>query len=68
MGEWIRCSERMPRCEQGKWSKDVIALSDTGEVFRLACQGEYWQRTSAFVKSGSEKVVAWMPFPEPPEV
>lgn len=46
------------------WSKDVIALSDTGDVFRLACQGEYWQRTSAFVESGSEKVVAWMPFPE----
>ena len=64
MSKWIKCNERMPCCEPGRWSKDVIALSDTGGVFRLACQGEYWQRTSAFVESGSEKVVAWMPFPE----
>ena len=64
MEELICVKSKLAEFKPGRWSKDVIALSDTWDVFRLACQGEYWQRTSAFVESGSEKVVAWMPFPE----
>jgi hypothetical protein len=65
-GGWISCSERLPESTAETWSKDVIALSDTGDVFRLACQGSYWQRTKAFIQSGSEKVTHWQPLPQPP--
>lgn len=67
MSQWIKCSDKLPNSEPGRWSEDVIALSDIGDVFRLACTGSYWQRTGSFIESGSNEVVAWMPLPEPPE-
>lgn len=63
---WISVDERLPEHQNGKWSKDVIALSDSGDVFRLACMGSYWQRTQAFIDSGATKITHWMPliYPE----
>ena len=58
---WISADDHPPENQEGRWSKDVIALSDTGDVFRLACMGGSWQRTQAFIDSGSTKVTHWMP-------
>lgn len=63
--DWINVDVRIPENQKDKWSKDVIALSDTGDVFRLACMAGYWQRTKAFVESGSSKITHWMPLVYP---
>jgi len=59
--QWISVDERLPESQKDIWSKDVIALSDSGDVFRLACMGEYWQRSKAFVDSGANRITHWMP-------
>ncbi|ANN86175.1 DUF551 domain-containing protein [Enterobacter phage Tyrion] len=59
--DWISVDERLPESKEGQWSKDVIALSDSGDVFKLAFMGGYWQRTQAFIDSGATKVTHWMP-------
>ncbi|WP_368639074.1 DUF551 domain-containing protein [Salmonella enterica] len=43
-----------------------MALSDTGDVFKLSCMGSYWQRSKAFIESSSTKITHWMPliYPE----
>lgn len=58
---WISVDDHPPENQKDRWSKDVIALSDTGDVFRLACMGGSWQRTQAFIDSGATKVTHWMP-------
>lgn len=64
--QWIPVSERLPEHKDGMWSDPVIAMSDTGDVFRLSyCGG--WQRTSSFMDSGSSNVTHWMPLPAAPE-
>ncbi|MTI72574.1 MAG: DUF551 domain-containing protein [Stenotrophomonas sp.] len=65
MGEWISVKDRLPESSGGQWSADVIALCDNGEVFRLACQGDYWQRSAAFIESGADRVTHWMPLTYP---
>ena len=65
MSEWIDCRVELPKNLEGRWSKDVIALSDSGDVFRLACMGGYWQRTKTFIDSGSNKITHWMPLEYP---
>ena len=63
--QWIPVSERMPEHKDGWWSDPVIAMTDTGNIYRLSyCGG--WQRTSEFVASGSSKVTHWMPLPSAP--
>ena len=65
--QWIPVSERLPEHKDGMWSDPVIAMSDTGDVFRLSyCGG--WQRTSSFMDSGSSNVTHWMPLPAAPEI
>nr|DAZ40035.1 MAG TPA: Protein of unknown function (DUF551) [Caudoviricetes sp.] len=59
--DWISVDERLPESKEGQWSKEVIALSDTGDVFKLSCMGTYWQRTTAFIESSSSKITHWMP-------
>ncbi|MEX1839115.1 DUF551 domain-containing protein [Enterobacter cloacae] len=59
--DWISVDDHNPENREGRWSEDVIALSDTGDVFRLACMGGYWQRTQAFIDSGATKITHWMP-------
>lgn len=59
--DWISVDERLPESKEGQWSEEVIALSDTGDVFKLSCMGSYWQRTTAFIESGSTKITHWMP-------
>jgi hypothetical protein len=54
-----------PESKEGMWSKEVIALTDTGDVFKLSCMGSYWQRTKAFIDSGASKVTHWMPLNYP---
>lgn len=67
MSEWISAENRLPESTGEQWSQDVIALCDNGEVFRLACMGDYWQRSAAFIESGATRVTHWMPLPDPPE-
>lgn len=64
MSEWISCKDKLPTNEPDKWSEYVIALSDTGDVFRLSCINGHWQRTMAFIESGSTKVTDWISMPE----
>jgi hypothetical protein len=59
--QWISVDDRLPESKKDRWSAEVIALSDTGDVFKLTCMGTYWQRTQAFVDSGAEKITHWMP-------
>ena len=64
--EWIPAGERLPEHEDGLWSVPVIAMSDTGDIFILSyCGG--WQRTQAFIDSGSSSITDWMPLPAAPE-
>ena len=64
--QWIPVSERLPENKDGLWSDPVIAMTDTGNIYRLSyCGG--WQRTSEFMASGSSKVTHWMPLPPAPE-
>ena len=64
--KWVPVSERLPEHKDGLWSDPVIAMTDTGNIYRLSyCGG--WQRTSEFMASGSSKVTHWMPLPSAPE-
>ncbi|MCU1787741.1 DUF551 domain-containing protein [Pectobacterium polaris] len=65
--QWISVDDLLPESQKDTWSKDVIALSDSGDVFRLACMGDYWQRTQAFIDSGANKITHWMPLIYPTE-
>lgn len=65
---WISVEDRLPESKPGMWSDPVIALADNGEIFELSCMSTYWNRSSAFIDSGAEKVIAWMPFPRRIEV
>lgn len=61
---WVACSERMPESKPGKmWSKEVAAVTNLGDVFKLSCMGDYWQRTSEFVDSGATSITHWIPLP-----
>jgi len=66
MSQWISVDESLPENKPGLWSSDVIAMSDEFEVFRLSCMDGYWQRTRAFIESGSTRILYWMPMPELP--
>lgn len=59
--QWISVDDKLPESSDGMWSKDVIALGDSGDVFKLACMGDYWQRSQAYIESGSSKITHWMP-------
>ncbi|MEX2986831.1 DUF551 domain-containing protein [Serratia fonticola] len=59
--QFISVDERLPESKEGRWSAEVIALGDAGDVFKLSCMGSYWQRTKAFIESDSEKITHWMP-------
>lgn len=63
--DWINVDDELPKSKPDMWSKDVIALGDSGDIFRLACMGDYWQRTEEFVKSGSTKITHWTPLEYP---
>jgi len=65
--KWIDVNERLPESNPDTWSDPVIALADNMEIFQLSCMGTYWQRSEAFVKSGAQKVIAWIPFPLLPD-
>lgn len=66
MSDWISVEEKLPESKEGQYSAPVIALTDSGMVFRLSCMGSYWQRTKAFIESDSKRVTHWMPliYPE----
>ena len=64
--QWIPVGERLPDNKSGVWSDTVIAVSDIGDVFALSFMDGYWQRTSAFINSGSTEIIGWMPIPELP--
>ena len=62
----IPVGERLPEHEDGLWSVPVIAMSDTGDIFILSyCGG--WQRTQAFIDSGSSSITDWMYVPSTTE-
>jgi hypothetical protein len=59
--KWINVNDALPECQPGKWSKDVIVLTKELNVYRLAIQGDIWQRTRSFVEDGNTEVTHWMP-------
>jgi len=64
MGEWIKCSERMPD------DFEDVLVSDGGnvEVMWRDCDG-FWDCWAPRNSNISEaNVTHWMPLPEPPEV
>lgn len=64
---WIDVGDRLPESKPDMWSEPVIALADNMKIFELSCMGSYWQRSKAFVDSGAQKVICWIPFPKLPE-
>lgn len=68
MSGWIKCIDRMPENNPGRWSEKVVAVSDLGDVFKLSAMGGYWQRSSAFVESGAESITHWQPLPDQDEI
>lgn len=67
MSGWIKCSERMPENFPGRWSKEVSAVSNLGDLFKISSMDGYWQRSRAFVESGATSITHWMPLPEDDE-
>lgn len=65
MGEWIKCSERMP----GDFEDVLVTDGVYVEVMWLDCDG-YWDSWVEpwAVTVGREDITHWMPLPEPPEV
>ncbi len=59
--DWVSVEERLPVSQEGKWSEEVIALGDAGDIFVLSCMGTYWQRSEAFINSQSTKITHWTP-------
>ncbi len=71
MNKWISVNRRLPEGEKGKWSEEVIALSDDLFIYQISYfngsggeTGGCWQRPSDFVKNGSKKIIGWIPMPE----
>lgn len=63
MGEWIKCSERMPPI-----LIDVRVTDGVREAVRY-WDGDEWDCWSAPASDSSmEGATHWMPLPEPPEV
>ncbi len=65
---WQR-ADNPPESEPGKWSREVIAVTMSGDVFRIAYMGTaadgVWQRTTAMAElGGGGEVVAWIDSPE----
>lgn len=62
MGEWIKCSERMP--EEGE---DVIVTD--GRVVEVMWVDEIglWYATSPYSVACGDWITHWMPLPAPPE-
>lgn len=65
MSEWILASEKLPESLPNTWSEPVIALMLSGDILKLSCMGEYWQRPAAM--EDCDKVLAWMPIPPMPD-
>ena len=67
---WIPVSERMPESiPQKHWSDDVIAISESGDVFRMAwCPSQNcWSINFQHIVSASPKIIGWMPLPAAPQ-
>lgn len=62
---WIKVEDKLPESKDGMWSAEVIALGDAGDIFKLSCMGEYWQRSKAFIDSESQRITHWMPLNYP---
>lgn len=60
---WIDPEIEMPANESpGTWSQRIIALMQSGDIYHLSSQGDYWQRLRK-TRPG-DKVVRWMPVPQ----
>lgn len=62
IGEWIPCSERLPKEKDGK----VLICEENGKVMT----GKYSEYSDTWYKGdmcgvGDSKVIAWMPLPKP---
>ncbi|MGV4152508.1 hypothetical protein [Citrobacter freundii] len=67
---WIPVSERMPESiPQKHWSDDVIAISESGDIFRMAwCPSQNcWSINFQHLVSASPKIIGWMPLPAAPQ-
>ena len=61
--KFIETSDQPPPNDKGRWSEPVIAITDTGDIFKLCCMNGYWQRSEDFIESGATKVIAWAEIP-----
>lgn len=62
MGEWIKCSERMPE------ELEDVLVTDGRVIEIMYRRFDTWYETSREAGGIYGKVTHWMPLPEPPEV
>lgn len=65
VGEWIPCSERLPFAECGE--SDVVLVTCESTLIRLLYfnGGNWCYPTGECYEHSIDKVIAWMPLPEP---
>ena len=64
--QWIPCSERLPEIREGLYSSNCVLttmVSAGGSSF--VCVGFYHKGIGWINGINDEKVIAWMPLPEP---
>lgn len=65
VSEWIPCSERLPHAEYGE-SDNVLVTCESKYIRLLYFNGGNWcYPTGEYYEHRIDKVVAWMPLPEP---
>lgn len=73
MGEWIKCSERLPiELDEMVRFESMAVLATDGSVVEL-CRfnsghgcGKPWASWSTYNHISADKITHWQPLPEPP--
>jgi len=66
MGNWIRCSERMPECDG--WDHAAVIVSEgCNSLIAYYSKHEFKFLHEPFGEPVGNKVTHWQPLPEPPK-